>query len=102
MLEASIGAVTKKPEDRILVAIRTEQPEFHVAGTRHGYSCFQCGAELSLAPAGQKFLRENPGVRVSCVECAMAAKPDSIEAAPGAMEEMIADRGRRAKRHQLN
>lgn len=102
MLEASIGAVTKKPEDRILVAIRTEQSEFHVAGTRHGYNCFQCGAELSLAPAGQKFLRENPGVRVSCVECAMAAKPDSIEAAPGAIEEMIVDRVRRSKRHQLN
>ena len=102
MLEASIGAMAKKPEDRILVAIRTEQSEFHVAGTRHGYNCFQCGAELSLAPAGQKFLRENPGVRMSCVECAMAAKPDSIEAAPGAIEEMIVDRVRRSKRHQLN
>jgi hypothetical protein len=89
-------------EDRILVAIRTDQAEFHVEGTRHGYTCHQCGAELSLAPAGQKFLCENPGVRVSCVECAMASKPDSIEAAPGAIEEMIADRVRRAKRHQQN
>ena len=92
----------KEPEDRILVAIRTEQTEFHVAGTRHGYTCFQCGADLSLAPVGQKFLRENPGVRVLCVECAMAGEPDSVEAAPGAVEEMIADRVRRAKKHQLN
>ena len=91
-----------EPEERVLVAIRTDQAEFHVAGTRHGYVCFQCGAELSLAPAGQKFLRENPGVLVSCVECAMAAKPDSIEAAPGAIEEMIQDRLRRARRHQQN
>jgi len=91
-----------EPEDRILVAIRTDQAEFHVAGTRHGYTCFQCGSDLSLAPAGQKFLCENPGVRVSCVECAMAAEPDSVEAAPGAVEEMTADRVRRAKKHQLN
>jgi hypothetical protein len=32
----------------------------------------------------------------------MAAEPDSVEAAPGAVEEMIADRVRRAKKHQLN
>ena len=94
--------MTEKPDDRVLVAIRTDQSEFHVAGTRHGYHCSQCACDLSIAPAGQKFLRENPHVPVLCVDCALAANPDRVEAAPGAIDELIADRVRRAKRHQDN
>jgi hypothetical protein len=89
-------------DDRVLVAIRTDQPEFHVTGTRHGYQCSKCGCDLSIAPAGQRFLKDNPRVPILCVECAMAAKPDKVEAAPGAIDELIADRVRRAKRHQQN
>jgi hypothetical protein len=91
-----------QPDDRVLVAIRTDQSEFHVAGTRHGYRCSECSCELSVAPAGQKFLKENPHVPILCVDCAIAAKPDRTEAAPGAIDELIADRLRRARRHQHN
>lgn len=89
-------------DDRILVAVRTDQIQYHVAGTRHGYNCSKCGCGVSIAPAGQKFLRENPEVAVACMQCAMKAKPDSVEAAPGAIEEMLEDCTRRAKRHQSN
>jgi hypothetical protein len=47
-------------------------------------------------------LRENPLVPILCVDCALAAKPDKVEAAPGAIDELIADRVRRAKRHREN
>lgn len=88
--------------DRVLVAIRTDQAEFHVAGTRHGYSCSKCACDLSVAPAGQRFLRDNPGVPLLCIECAMSSEPDAVEPAPGAIEELIADRVRRAKKHIQN
>jgi len=94
--------MTEQPDDRVLVAIRTDQAECRVAGTRHGYHCSKCGCDLSIAPAGQRFLKENPHVPVLCVDCALAAKPDKVEAAPGAIDELIADRIRRAKRHQQN
>ena len=94
--------MTEKPDDRVLVAIRTDQSVFHVAGTHHGYHCSKCACDLSIAPAGQKFLSQNPQVPILCVDCALAAKPDRVEAAPGAIDELIADRVRRAKRHQEN
>lgn len=94
--------MTEQPDDRVLVAIRTDQAEFHVAGTRHGYHCSKCACDLSVAPAGQRFLKENPHVPVLCVDCALASKPDKVEPAPGAIDELIADRVRRAKRHQQN
>ena len=90
------------PDDRVLVAVRTDQTECHVAGTRHGFICFKCGCGVSLAPAGQNFLIANPAVQVCCMECAMLSKPDSVELAPGAMDELIAEAVRRAKRHQQN
>ena len=94
--------MTEQPDERVLVAIRTDQSEFHVVGTRHGYRCSKCACDLSVAPAGQRFLRENPLVPILCVDCALAAKPDKVEAAPGAIDELIADRVRRAKRHREN
>jgi hypothetical protein len=94
--------MSESPDERVLVAIRTDQAEFHVAGTRHGYRCSKCNCDLSVAPAGQRFLRENPHVPVLCVGCALASKPDKVEAAPGAIDELIADRVRRARKHQEN
>jgi len=94
--------LTEQPDERVLVAIRTDQSEFHVAGTRHGYNCSKCGCDLSIAPAGQRFLKDNPNTPVLCVECALASKPEKVEAAPGAIEELVADRVRRARKHQQN
>lgn len=90
------------PEERVLVAVRTDEAGYVVQGTKSGYRCFKCDCGVSVAPAGQKFLAENAGVRVCCMDCAMKSKPDSVELAPGAMDELIADAIRRAKRHQLN
>ena len=89
-------------DDRILVAVRTDQVQYHVAGTRHGYKCSKCGCGVSIAPAGQKFLKDNPGVPVACMECVLKEKPDSVEPAPGAIEELLEDRARRSRRHQTN
>jgi hypothetical protein len=94
--------MTEKPDDRVLVASRTDQAEFHVAGTRDGYRCSKCAGHLSAAPDGQRFLKDHPQVRILCVECAMASKPDKVEPAPGAVDELIADRVRCAKRHLEN
>lgn len=89
-------------DDRILVAMRTDMAQYHVVGTKHGYyKCSRCDRELSVSPAGQKFLRDNPEVQVVCMECAMKETPDSVEPAPGAIEELIEDRLRRA-RHTFN
>ena len=90
------------PDEKVLVGVRTDQSQYHVSGTRHGYRCFKCNCGVSLAVAGQSYVSHNPETKVCCMECAFQSNPDSVELAPGAIEELVADAKRRVKRHQEN
>jgi hypothetical protein len=46
--------------------------------------CSRCGQQVGIYPSGQAILRDNPDVKVSCVQCAMSARGtiESLAAAP--------------------
>ncbi len=69
------------------------KPGVEVPGSKRGYRCRDCKAELSIAPAGQGVLARDPAAETICVECALklaaAGEVDCFELAPGAAEELL-------------
>lgn len=51
----------------VLFGMRSGAEGREIPGTRHGYECGRCAAEVRLAPSGQAMVAE--GVPVWCIEC---------------------------------
>lgn len=56
------------PAGQVIIGMRSGDEGREVPGTRHGYSCARCSAEVRLAPSGQR-LAAVAGVAVWCIEC---------------------------------
>jgi hypothetical protein len=42
--------------------------------------CHKCGQRVGIYPAGQRALRENPAIKITCFRCmALAPPPDEIQ-----------------------
>ena len=69
------------------------KPGGEVAGSKRGYRCCDCKAELTVAPAGQGVLARDPTWQTICLECAAvlaaAGEIGEVELAPGAAEELV-------------
>ena len=84
------------PEDNPLVIcmnVARLKPGGEIPGSKRGYRCRDCKAELSIAPAGQGVLARDPAAETICVECALklaaAGEVECFELAPGAAEELL-------------
>lgn len=82
----------------------------HVRGTKHGLKCHDCGADIVVAPSGQRLLAAHPEMQTICVDCLQkelerdraAGKPVELGAAPGAMDEYMEEMAWRMKKMREN
>lgn len=58
--------VPSSDEPAVLFGDRAGRPA-QVPGTRGGYTCARCGAEVQLAPSGQGLAAR--GTAVQCIDC---------------------------------
>lgn len=80
-------------EEIILVGQQTSEIKIAISpGSKPGFICAACAADVTLAPTGQKFLASNAGVIIRCNRCIPneALREAEIQIPPGAAKE-IAD-----------
>lgn len=57
--------------------------------------CMDCGADLVIAPSGQRVLAAHPEMRTICIDCVLQARKSGevskVEPAPGAIDELVED-----------
>ena len=56
-------------EPDILVAMRANDAPMVPQGATFDQKCSDCAATVVLAPSGQRFLAEHPGIKIQCLRC---------------------------------
>ena len=93
-----------KREEHVLVCALASEPDCVIKGSITGHHCSQCEAEVMVSPSGQRMMRGHPKMKILCAPCALTKLDefDSVEAVPGALEELVEDAIARRSRHERN
>lgn len=88
-------------EEHVLVCALASEPDCVIKGSITGHHCSQCKAEVMVSPSGQRMMQGHPKMKILCAPCAMTklSEFDSVEAVPGAVEELREDL---TARHERN